>query len=907
MNISERGRMHDTMANIGQIVDQLPPIDGEMTPEELQKRKERCESIMWIIVGEKVPMIWHDGSNPNIQGWFWDFSDGGLGKVYADVRDILGKPPGYAEAVSAHEFSHVEIDFPLEVFTEEELRTPGFLVGFNWADDNAVENHVLAAHNSGREWMEVKAKVSMAPGGGLDHRQKEIIERGLGYIPNHHLFGGMTRQYFLKKEVTGELNINGEVGPNAQIDPDKMAEFMADDAYPEEVRETFKRCYENGVIEDIYREIPTPLSEEEVCLAVAQRRAEIYRTHFWPEYKKLIEEAQTDQNLIEFLKKLIEESENGSGLDAEKDGTTIVIDLDSFPQDIQEEIKKAIEKISKPEQGQDQSEGQSQAGSGSAGSGQTDQSQSGQSGKGLQGSPINELSEDAKEAINQAYDSLTKEEKSKIEQSAESSMGEVDDSLNKEMQAGTNKEGKTAQTEFGKGDSDSSDSDGQDEPSDGDGPSGESSDQGGSGSGETSQESSADQLDSTPKDDAKSANSPQPPPEYRPITIDKDSLASEIDSVLDTLQDDSTYVSPEGYFAQLSESERQEYLKEFQSFTADNPKIQDWSDILAEELLQQLRPDRQPERRITSSPSNAKIKIKEYLREWRVARRSLKWYEREENPNRFSVGMTYLVDLSGSVLSVVEDLLPDEVKAQYHRGGWGEFVQDWFDTSKSGAISATVLGAQLQLVIAAITAQLELHIPTQVEGFPVGPLTTQPFITREEFEEVLGDDRLTPDMQASLWGMVAESGGGTPTDEALMQSYKNIKAKFEDDPRSVQEVEFIVVLTDGQPSGGPERVRATLEAIYKDAEEVGLQVGVLMVGIGPGTDFVNNLIPKMPEEVLDLVQEKLIEIRGTDVSEEEIGYSFSNPAEAAAVYPIILGALLKNPYLFREDENLDGS
>lgn len=935
----EQSRHRNNLREIGESLEESIDSKREMTPAEIQKRKERCESIKWVIVGEDVPMVWHDGSNPSKQGWFWDFSKGGLGEVYGDESDIINKPAGYAEAVAAHEFSHVEIDFPMDVFTEEELSTRGFLIGYNWVDDNAVEKHAQEAHNSGREWMKVKARVSMEPGGGLDHKQKEIIEKGLGYIPKQHLFGGMTRLFFYKKEVTGELNINGDVGPNAKIDPNKIAEFIADESFPEDVREAFKRCYEDGVIEDIYNEIPSPLSEEEICLAVAHKRAEIYRKRFWPEYQKLVEEAQTDQNLIEFLKKLIEGAQNGTGLDSEQDGVVIVIDLNSFPEVIQEEIRKAIEKISGQNQHQDDIQdseegtegaksgesggigdtgntgqpGQTTDQSGSSGgqnqsAGGSGQSEPGDAGEaqgssGVQSSPIGEMSEDAQEAIKQAYDSLTEEARKDIEQSAKSAMGEVEDGLNEHMQASTNKEGKSVSTQFGDTENDNSGSQGDGNPPESEGSSGQSGGQGSSNTGETDHQDKLDRKDSSQKEDGQAPNDspPPPPPEYRPIRLDPVTLEKEMQLALDALQSDSMSFSPESYAAGLSPEQRQQFLSEFQQFFAMNPQIQDWSDLLGEELFQQLRPDQRPKKRITSSPSHARIRIKEYLREWEVAKRSLKWYEKETDPDRFSVGITYLLDLSGSVLSVVEELLPDEIKRKYDQFGWS-YMQQWMNTSKSAAISATILGAQLQIVTAAATAQLELHIPTQVEGFPVGKLTAQPFISREEFEDSLGDDRLSPEMQASLWGMVAESGGGTPTDRALMQSYKNIKARFEDNPRLVQDVEFIIVWTDGQPDNGPHQVRATQEAIYADAEEAGLTVQIMLFGIGPGTQFVNNLAPKMPAELFEIIQDKLVEIRGKDVPESEVGYSFSNPAEAAAVYPLILGALLKNPNLFREDD-----
>lgn len=79
-----------------------------LSPEE-KRRITECERIKWIITGNRLPITWHVGTTPGVDGWFWDFEKN---NVYGDLRDVVQKPDGYGQAVAIHEYAHVKISKP---------------------------------------------------------------------------------------------------------------------------------------------------------------------------------------------------------------------------------------------------------------------------------------------------------------------------------------------------------------------------------------------------------------------------------------------------------------------------------------------------------------------------------------------------------------------------------------------------------------------------------------------------------------------------------------------------------------------------------------------------------------------------------------------------------------------------
>ena len=827
----------------------------ETDQARVERIQREAEDVKWTIVGQNVPTIWHDGTDPSIQGWFWDFNPelGPLGKVYAEKKDLEG-PDGYAQAIAGHEYSHVMIDKP-GLFTQDDITTKGKLIGYNWFADNAVENYLMGSHRRGRAWIRTKAEYDIRPGGKLDHKQEALIEQKLGYIPKHMLLGGMVRQYFYKKEVTGELNENQSIGPQSQIDQSKLTAFMEDESYPLEVRQVFKELFDDGAIEAMYHTIPSPFVKEEAVERVAQDRITIYRDRVWPKYKTLVENSYSDQALIDFIKKLIEGKDNGEGVKGQSSGQVIIINFDSLPEDVQQEIIDAFS------------------------SNQDESSQPGEN-KPQTESPLDKLSPSAKQAVQEAFDTITEEEEKQLTQKATDEIGGVEDELNRQMQPQTNKPGSTVESKIAQGrpgDSDQNQA-GDDEQEDGDAQEGVE----GSNQATTTQNNSRPPVSSKPNATGKPEKTTTPTPE------DYSKLQQDIQLSVDALRREIE-IGEGSYIEKLSQDEIQSFEKQFDEFWAANPLMADWADLLAERLWPILRPDKKPKKRYTSRPNRASLSVKKYFREQLEG--GLQYWETTETFERTSVGITYLVDLSGSTYDDV-----DQAQTSYSVPAYRNPVE----------IHRTILGKELELVSSALKAQLELCVRSEVHGFPGKTRTTEIYVPAESVDEVLGDDDLSTEIKAGIWSMVEESGGNTPTEEAILQSYQRILLNDEQSPQLKRDINFLVVVTDGQPNSGPYNTKAAIEAIYQDATQRGIKIVILFLGIGPGTEFVNHIVPKLSDELREKIAEILSEERNEEVDPNSIGLSFQTANETTLVYPIILDEMMRNPNSFREEtENIE--
>lgn len=915
------------------------PEASESEAERIKRIKAECEQVSWVVNGDHVPFQWHDGKDPRIQGWFWNFGEdqGKLGKIYGDENDVVNYPDGYAQAISLHEHSHTEIAYPREVWTEEELQTPGLLISDNWVEDNPTENFGIQAHGKGEEWFKLKAKLDTATGGRLDPKIKETVEQGIGYIPDYMLLGAKTRHYFYQREVTGELNINGETGQNAQIDPQKLQAFLDDPAYPKVVREKFKKLVADGTLDTFNWTIPSPWSTDEQKKQAAQMRADLFKDKIWPEFQDIYEADKQEHNINDFIKQLIDGQQfAGQG----QGGQVIVIDISSFPPEIQDELKKmAEEQQQQGQSGQGQGEsgseagesGQGQSGQGQAGAGSpggesqpgaqggspgqpgeagqpggagqpSGESQSGGAGQpGTEGqpspggasektSPKQQLSKEAQESIEAAYDALSDEAKAKLEQEAQQQWGKVEDQVNQEMQAKTDAEGKTVQTEFGKpqdGDSpeggeggesgqDGSDSGGESQPS-----SGPPAPKDGSGGGQG--QGGAHQPDNS--EISQEVTSPQiskaPPKPYHAPEYDENELMGDINQKIDQFETEMEFSIPPqdrtDYLSKVRPDVARKFAQEYQNFEQAHPEMEDISDRLAEDLWEALRPDKKPKHRY--SRKRGDLSIKRYVREGYKG--GLKIWSREEKPQETDVSITYLLDMSGSTLGIGDEL-----------GGA-------IDTDTYTGFGRTILGSDLQLVGSALRAQLEMRVKSEVQAYPARDGVMGVFVDSKVFLDSAGNDYLSDEIKAGLWGIVQESGGGTPTAQAIIESYQKIKADIEANPELERDVNFIVVLTDGQPDTGPGAVVAAMEAVYRDADANNSNFVILVMGIGRGTEFVGDIAPLLPSDLRDQMAERLGDLRGQDIDPDTVIPSFRTVTEAAAVFPLIVDKMLRRPRDFR--------
>jgi len=252
-------------------------------------------------------------------GWHWDFKNN---IIRVDARDLLEKPMDYLRFVISHEGGHRRIsrtDFiPLEVWNQ-----PGFSFLMNAIEDPRDNNFVAENYPQFREQMEVAYRDDL----DIEVKSIEKAKAKLGYQPRFMQAGfEYIRQWF--REVRGEA-----------------IELSAD--LPSEVREVVQATIENA--QDSWWCYPSK-EEADGSEAMIGKYAEAsYRINLekiWPEFKKLVEKDQEDQQMQEFMKDMAQEkmSEQESLSDDNAGGSPI--DFDSLSDDDKQKIKDMIDTLS---------------------------------------------------------------------------------------------------------------------------------------------------------------------------------------------------------------------------------------------------------------------------------------------------------------------------------------------------------------------------------------------------------------------------------------------------------------------------------------------------------------------------------------------------------------------------------
>lgn len=908
--------------NIAGATERLPQA-------EIDRITKECEQIGWQIHGKDIPITWHRGDTPGVSGWFYSFDPkyGPNGRIFADIRDIEkpNNPTWYGHAIALHEHIHPKIS-RLDDFTPEELRTHGFLIGFNWVEDNADENYAPRAHKRGREWMMIKAKKDCAPNGGLDYRVSEATKEKLGYIPEHMLVGGMMRQYFFGRELTGDLNVDGKVGPEAAADISKIQAFINDPNISDTMRETFKKLL--PYLEDFYQAIPSTYDSDELVEQYALDREKQYREKIWPIYKEIVGSSMED----EALKKLIEKLAGGGQVKGVGGGggQVIIIDFDSLPDEVKEEIQQLIDEAGKnaapPQPGAGMSmpgagggndgEGQLQPGEGTSGS-EAGKPQPGQGIEFASGKPssfpIDKLSPKSKAAAKQFMkDKVSSEDQAELEGAAKQSMGEAEDAANEALQGHTDKPGVSPKSEVGK--SDKGKGEGGDES--GDLKSDESDDSSGETGGEEpgssagqenkpaepsddqSSESASTQQSNTSDSKTSALKTPQssqPQSQETPAPPDTRDIEKYIAKFLKKTKAQTTEFEdamPElDFLERATDAEIAGLAAEFDELLLEFPELEIDAIILDEELRARLKKILEQSARY--SKFGKRFSIRQYIKGM-FDPREIRFFERRNPPKKVNISLTQLIDMSGSTQ-------------------WSVDVSQW----GSGAKPTTIIDEEVKIVATSTMAAGAIGIPVEVHGytsFEHTKETVQIYVKHDQVE----DENLTDEVKAGLMALKREAGGGTPTAESITRSWERIKYVATEEMDQKDRTHFLIIMTDGVPDGGTQGVletKAAIEAAYQEAEEEGIKLVVIGLGVGAEvgmldedneqesdqlTIAVKNMFPRLPVEIRDEIAVVLSDLRGESVNSEHLYNAFRDSRELAKVYAIILDYAFRDPEAFRE-------
>lgn len=424
--------------------------ENPVISEQLRRKAE----IIALFMGGDYNMT--VGVGPYGSGWHWDFVKN---HVNMDAKDLLEESEDVVKGVAAHEGNHKLASRPEHV---KDLWTePGFAFGLNAVEDPRVNQAGSHFRPGSKDWIRTYIERDLGEGGGLDYKSiNQDAKEKLGYVPKHMQWGGEMIRYWYEKEFTDHLQAPDGLEKFLDGIPDKDVKKMVADSIP--------------AFEEYYNALPQSRDEMEVQKQ-AKKSADIFKDKIWPEYKKLVDQSYQDQSFVQMIEDMLSQDGQGQG----QGGTPIP--FDSLPQEIQDEIKKKIkEQMDKKQQGQGQSgqksdqetgkqpAGQSGGQSGSKGDSEKQdqqkeegqpgeepshsksESQEGneenaqaQSGSGAGGRrkpqvPWDQLSQDAKDAIEQAFDNLPKDEKEKYQQQAKESMEDAEDDANEKLRGQMN-------------------------------------------------------------------------------------------------------------------------------------------------------------------------------------------------------------------------------------------------------------------------------------------------------------------------------------------------------------------------------------------------------------------------------------------------------------------------------------
>jgi len=252
-----------------------PPVDttgegGEISAEELAERIERLQAMgrtigndfaMKVVVGKK-------------RGWRYIFKP--VNTIEVDPEDVKTKGLEYCFGLIAHEGAHRRVS-RVDFIPKEIWQAPGFSFLMNAVEDPRVNNWVSTKYGGVRNWLEQVYTEDMPDEDRIDAKAKEKM----GYTPKHIRYGLEVIRYWHKGVFSKDV--------------------------PSEVREVLERTIVEA--ERAYTSLPSSDPEEEEIVEQARSAYEIVYSGIWPEYQKLVEQAQDDEAVRQLIKDMLERGE----------------------------------------------------------------------------------------------------------------------------------------------------------------------------------------------------------------------------------------------------------------------------------------------------------------------------------------------------------------------------------------------------------------------------------------------------------------------------------------------------------------------------------------------------------------------------------------------------------------------
>lgn len=677
-------------------------------------------------------------------GWFWDF---GRNHVNMDAKDLATESEDVVKGIASHEGNHRLASRPEHV--QDLWREPGFAFGFNAVEDPRVNESGMHHRPGSRDWINAYIERDLDEGGGLNYQNMtEQTRQKIGYVPKHMQWGAEMIRYWYENEF-GDQPLND----------DQKQQFL--DEIPEEtVRNTVESSLDD--FEDFYHAIPETKDEVEVQRK-ARISADIFKDRMWPKYKELVEQAYDEQALIEMIKDMLQNDQQiqqGQG----GDGQSIEIPLSSLPQDIQDEIRKKIQ-----EQQQAKSDQQNKADGEQAGE-QDDKQQSGQagdSGQGKAGTPIpwDELSDDAKQAAQEAFDDLSDNAKQGYNDKAKEELEAAEDDANEQLRGKMNDPRHT----------------------------------------ETHEEANQREAKEAAEEQQKQA-----------VERARQELESRHQEAL----------------AAIPRNSYHEFLR--------MPDVASAIRTLDREFRKIFTPDEIPDTRYSYSGLRPTMRK---AMGYAADRRKSNIFEAKGRPTERSHRFMWQVDCSGSMSDKIEETF--------------------------------------KIIVTNTELAAKYDLETAVVGF------TDRFDDNTKVYKEFEVKRLNNDVRDKLGEMImdAASGGLTPLLSSTKRCFKMLKDRM---TRLPMEHNYFITLTDGGASDClPEELAEQVKNIRKDRSVV-----TSGFGIGPGTEYVNEIFPQLHPRIKQDIAQALHKPLS------EISNSFESASDFAVASVIIMRYMVEKPNLF---------
>jgi hypothetical protein len=810
----------------------------------IEETRKLCEELVRKVNPNAPTKVeWKSG-----EGWKWNFAKD---VITMDEQDLQTRSREYCLSVALHESLHVWMT-RAEHFTNDEWGQLGFALGFNWAEDCGIENASDHAQNQGKQIIRAHLDEMTKKGGGLYIEINDMLDKRFQYVPKHMVLGATMRNYFYERQVSGSMNIGGKIDvvvgrdeiEESAIDPRKLQAFsdrvhQAD----EDVAKAFDQI--RPLLEQFWDEIPPLFPSEEEIQAWAKKRADTYRK-IWDIYKILVEESAEEHAIKKFTDALAK----GEKFDG-KDGTFIVIDFDSLPQEIQEEIRKKMDDASKDQ------DDQAGGGMGAAGGGSPSGAAKPGASSESPGVPWDKLSDEAKKAAKEAFDKVDKDQAQDVRDKAREELAGAEDDLNEKMGGHSDKSRKSeveeaVKKEIEKRNGDSADGESDDQSGDGESGDSDEGDRGGAGDGKATggkgQGEAKDTQDSPPPTTSSTETTAPPEPmsaedERKLREYFDHPSSSEVDP---TPKNDWTYT---------------DYLERI-------PSIAWIIDNVYQPLFEAFRPKVNKKKIRNESEGELDEDRYDSYRDGNLENSNFMVVE--TRPQTPLYRFTLLVDLSGSIRDKIKEVF--------------------------------------KMVVALSEVFAGLGIEFEVEGytdFP-GGTTIQPYRLYSETENF--GDIISAESRERLTRLLTDGGGNTPTSQALMESYSYLAARNREVNDDKRRRNFLILLTDGMPSdsyGGRtpiDSAKNTVRYIYETKSKED-QVNVIPVGfgIGPGTESINSIFPRLPlslrAEMADILNE---EYATNTFTPDNVGISFKTAKDLGKVIAPIIKYMIDHPEEFSQ-------